>query len=80
MDALRSSITALNGRLRRRNTQSPKGNASKQRSLITGKNSYVQQDSQVSLLKSSLEKLSLVNSENTKKVKLVESALKDLSP
>lgn len=79
MDALRSSITALNARLRR-HTQFPKDNASKQRrSLITGKNNYMQQDSQVSQLKSSLEKLSLVNSENTKKVKLVESALKDSS-
>lgn len=33
-------------------------------------------DNQVSQLKSAIERLSLVNSENSKKVKLVESALK----
>lgn len=35
------------------------------------------QDDGISELKSSLAKLSLVNSENSKKVKLVESALKN---
>lgn len=32
-------------------------------------------DDQISILKSSLEKLSLVNTENSKKVKIVESTL-----
>lgn len=73
LEALRSSISALNSRLRR-HTQSPNGNSSKQQKLISGSKNYAQ-DSQISLLKSSLEKLSLVNSDNSKKVKLVESAL-----
>lgn len=75
LDALRSSIAALTARLRKQ-TQSPKGNESKQQSLISGRKKILQ-DSQISLLKSSLEKLSLINSENSKKVNLVETALKD---
>ncbi|KAL5568557.1 hypothetical protein UlMin_025132 [Ulmus minor] len=74
LDALHSSISALNARLRK-HTQSAKGNASNQQRLISGRKSNVL-DSQISTLKASLEQLSLVNSENTKKVKLVESALK----
>ena len=77
LDALRSSISALNARLRR-HTHSPTANASNQRKIISGRRNHAQ-DSQISFLKSSLEKLSLVNSENSNKVKLVESALKDLS-
>lgn len=73
LDALHSSISALTARLRK-HTQSLKGNASDQRKLISGRKNV--QDTQVSLLKSSLEKLSLVNSENSEKVKLVESVLK----
>ncbi|XP_050115274.1 nuclear pore complex protein NUP88-like [Malus sylvestris] len=74
LDALHSSINAVTARLKR-HTQSPKGNASNQRRLIARGKDPVQ-ESQVSQLKSSLEKLSLLNSENSKKVKLVESALK----
>lgn len=68
MDALRSSIEALLARSRRY-TRSVKEEQTpvKKRPV---------QDAQISLLKSSLEKLSLVNSENVKKVKLVESAIK----
>ncbi|XP_062092505.1 nuclear pore complex protein NUP88 [Humulus lupulus] len=73
LDALHSSISALTARLRK-HTQSLKGNASEQRKMISGRKNV--QDTQVSLLKSSLEKLSLVNSENSEKVKLVESVLK----
>ncbi|KAF4353389.1 hypothetical protein F8388_016350 [Cannabis sativa] len=73
LDSLHSSISALTARLRR-HTQSLKGNASDQRKLISGRKNI--QDNQVSLLKSSLEKLSLVNSENSEKVKIVESVLK----
>ncbi|XP_048325625.2 nuclear pore complex protein NUP88 isoform X1 [Ziziphus jujuba] len=73
LDALRSSITALTARLRK-HMPSPEGNESKLQTLISGRKNYVQ-DSQISQLKSSLEKLSLVNTENTKKVKLVETAL-----
>ncbi|PON37550.1 Nucleoporin [Parasponia andersonii] len=74
LDALCSSISALTARLRR-HTKSLKGNASDQQKLIAGRKKYIQ-DTQVSHLKSSLEKLSLVNGENSEKVKLVESALK----
>ncbi|KAI4306455.1 hypothetical protein L6164_029730 [Bauhinia variegata] len=73
LDALRSSVEALRGRLRR-HMQASKTN--KQQKLISGKNNY-SGDAQISMLQSSLEKLSLVNSENSKKVKLVESALKN---
>ncbi|OWM87430.1 nuclear pore complex protein NUP88 [Punica granatum] len=68
LHALHSSIEALTARLRRC-TQSMK------KEHTPGKKGPVQ-DAQISLLKSSLEKLSLVNSENLKKVKLVELAMK----
>ncbi|GAV85598.1 Nup88 domain-containing protein [Cephalotus follicularis] len=70
LDALRSSIETLRARLRRY-TQSPKSNVSNQQRQITGGKN----NAQISQLQSSVAKLSLVNSENTKKVKLVESAL-----
>lgn len=74
LDALHSSVNALTARLRR-HAQSPKGNTSNQQRLISRRKDPVE-ESQVSQLKSSLEKLSLVNSVNSKKVKLVESALR----
>ncbi|KAF2319079.1 hypothetical protein GH714_013137 [Hevea brasiliensis] len=73
LDALRTSIDTLKSRLRR-HTQSSKADVLNQQRQLSGKN-YVQ-DVQISQLKSSLAKLSLVNSENSKKVKLVESVLK----
>ncbi|XWS07643.1 hypothetical protein CRYUN_Cryun41cG0007100 [Craigia yunnanensis] len=73
LDALQSSIDTLRARLRR-NTQSSKANIANQQRKMPGRNHV--QDAQISQLKSSLEKLSLVNSESSKKVKLVESALK----
>ncbi|KAE8712039.1 ABC1 family protein [Hibiscus syriacus] len=73
LDALKSSINTLKARLRRY-TQSSKDSVANQRRKMPGRN-YVQ-DTQISQLKSSLEKLSLLNSESTKKVELVESALK----
>ncbi|XP_008233748.1 PREDICTED: nuclear pore complex protein NUP88 [Prunus mume] len=74
LDALHSSVNALTARLRR-HAESPKGNTSNQQRLISRRKDPVE-ESQVSQLKSSLEKLSLVNSVNSKKVKLVESALR----
>ncbi|XP_075108283.1 nuclear pore complex protein NUP88 isoform X2 [Nicotiana tabacum] len=75
LDALRSSIEAVNARLKRF-THSPQANRSnEQRQLSVRRKSHVQEN-EMSLLKASLEKLSLVNSENAKKVKVVESALK----
>ncbi|XP_021769174.1 nuclear pore complex protein NUP88-like [Chenopodium quinoa] len=76
LDALQSSVEALNGRLRRY-TQTLKGKMKPNFQRIPSKKKGLVQESQLDQLKSSLEKLSLVNSENSKKVKLVESALKD---
>ncbi|VFQ74707.1 unnamed protein product [Cuscuta campestris] len=76
LDALRSSIEALNARLSRytHSTQlNQKPNAPK-REIPTGRRNHVLHN-EMSQLKASLEKLSLTNSENTKRVKLVESAL-----
>ncbi|KAK8508334.1 hypothetical protein V6N13_055783 [Hibiscus sabdariffa] len=73
LDALKSSIDILRARLRRY-TQSSKGSVTNQRRKMPGRNNV--QDTQIAQLKSSLEKLSLLNSESTKKVELVESALK----
>ncbi|XP_042490538.1 nuclear pore complex protein NUP88 [Macadamia integrifolia] len=76
LDALHSSIEALNGRLRRY-SHSPQGNASNsaRRQLASRRKPHLP-DAQIAHLRSSIEKLSLINDENTKKVKLVESALK----
>ncbi|XP_021863305.2 nuclear pore complex protein NUP88 [Spinacia oleracea] len=77
LTALQSSVEALNGRLRRyTQTQSLKGKMPNYQRNTSRKKKLVQ-DTQLDQLKASLEKLSLVNSENSKKVKLVESALKD---
>ncbi|KAL1336849.1 hypothetical protein HN51_031268 [Arachis hypogaea] len=74
LDALHSSVDALNERLRRHMQAST--NASRQQQRIAGKKVGAGED-QMSMLKSSLEKLTLVNTENSKKVKLVESTLKN---
>ena len=74
MDALYSSIDALAARLRR-HTQSLKDNVSNRQIQTSGKKNLAH-DAHVSQLQSSLEKISLVNSENSKKLKMVESALK----
>ncbi|XP_050209533.1 nuclear pore complex protein NUP88 [Mercurialis annua] len=73
LDALRTSIDTLRARLKR-SAQTSKANASNQQRQISMKHHV--RDVQMSQLKSSLAKLSLVNSENTKKVKILESALK----
>ncbi|EEF27949.1 conserved hypothetical protein [Ricinus communis] len=73
LDALRATIDTLRARLKRF-TQSPRAKVLNQQRQMSGKN-YVR-DVQISQLKSSLAKLSLVNNENSKKVKLVESVLK----
>ncbi|KAL2541732.1 Nuclear pore complex protein [Abeliophyllum distichum] len=76
MDALHSSIEALNARLRR-HVHSPQTNFSNQQKQKSRRMASRVQEDEVSQLKSSLAKLSLLNSENTQKVKLVESALKN---
>ncbi|CAK7325851.1 unnamed protein product [Dovyalis caffra] len=74
LDALRTSIDTLRARLRRF-TQSSKGGIPNQQSKIVGRNNVL--DAQISQLKSSIAKLSLVNTENTKKVEALESVLKN---
>ncbi|KAH8501416.1 hypothetical protein H0E87_016282 [Populus deltoides] len=74
LDALLTSIDTLRARLRRF-TQSSKGDVANQQMKTGGRNYAL--DAQISQLKSSIAKLSLLNSENTKKVKLVESVLKN---
>ncbi|XP_043723661.1 nuclear pore complex protein NUP88 [Telopea speciosissima] len=78
LDALRSSIEALNARLRRF-SHSPQGNASNsaRRQLALRRKPHLP-DAQIAQLRASIEKLSLINDENSKKVKLVESALIDM--
>lgn len=73
LEALHSSVEALSARLKRY-THSLRSKASGQNRL-SGRKNY-SQDDQISRLRSAVEKLSLVNSENTEKVKMVESALK----
>ncbi|CAK8566502.1 unnamed protein product [Lathyrus sativus] len=70
LDALHSSVEAVSARLRR-HMQASKASQQKK---ISGKK-VCAGDDQISILKSSLEKLSLVNTENSKKVKIVESTL-----
>lgn len=73
LDSLNSSIESVRARLRRY-TQSSKDNPVSRQRQIPGRN--ILQDAQLSQLKSSLAKLSLINDENSKKVKVLESALK----
>lgn len=76
LEALHSTMEALNARLKRY-MHSPRTNVTSQQRQVTRRRNDYAQDDQISRLRSSITKLSLVNSENTKKVKLVESALKN---
>jgi nuclear pore complex protein Nup88 len=79
LDALRSSIAALSARMKRFAQQSTGSAAS------TGMVPWQAQragrshisESQMSLLKSSLEKLSLLNEENSLKLRLIDHELKN---
>ncbi|OAY66753.1 Nuclear pore complex protein NUP88 [Ananas comosus] len=73
LDALHSAIEALNARMKRYSQPSLVGRSPQQTSL-RGRN-YIS-DNQMSLLKSSLEKLSIINEQNTQKLKLIENELK----
>ncbi|KAL3341844.1 hypothetical protein AABB24_026057 [Solanum stoloniferum] len=75
LDALRSSIEAVNARLKRY-THSLQANRSNEERQVSVRRIRHVEENEMSLLKASLEKLSVVNSENAKKVKVVESALK----
>ncbi|KAI5670503.1 hypothetical protein M9H77_10867 [Catharanthus roseus] len=75
LDALRSTIQAVSARLKRV-AQSPEGSSMDKRGRMTVMRKSRIPEGEISQLKSSLEKLSLINSENTKKLKLVESALR----
>uniref|UniRef100_A0A1J3JRS6 Nuclear pore complex protein NUP88 n=1 Tax=Noccaea caerulescens TaxID=107243 RepID=A0A1J3JRS6_NOCCA len=77
VDALQSSIETLRARVKKSaQKSSPKGTvvAGTQKKQYS-KKSYIQ-DTEMSHLQSTLAKLSLMNSDNSKKVKIVESALK----
>ncbi|XP_020875927.1 nuclear pore complex protein NUP88 isoform X2 [Arabidopsis lyrata subsp. lyrata] len=76
VDALQSSIETLRARVKKSAQKSPKGTvvAATQKKQYSRKNLI--QDTQMSQLQSTLAKLSLMNSDNSKKVKIVESALK----
>ncbi|KAJ0465946.1 putative nucleoporin NUP88/NUP82 [Helianthus annuus] len=75
IDALHTTIEAINGRIKRYSS-SPQSKRPNQRRLIAGRRMSNAED-EMAHLKSSIAKLSLVNSENTKKVKLVDSALRN---
>uniref|UniRef100_A0A3Q7IQH6 Uncharacterized protein n=1 Tax=Solanum lycopersicum TaxID=4081 RepID=A0A3Q7IQH6_SOLLC len=75
LDALRSSIEAVNARLKRY-THSLQPSQSNEERQVSVRRKVRVQENEMSLLKASLEKLSVMNSENAKKVKVVESALK----
>ncbi|KAK4480707.1 hypothetical protein RD792_013789 [Penstemon davidsonii] len=77
LDALKSSIEALSARLKRHIHSPQANNTSNQQKQRSARKVHRTQDDEVSMLKSSLAKLSLLNNENSKKVKLVESALKN---
>lgn len=76
MDALQSSIETLRARVKKSAQKSPKNTvvAGTQRKQYSKRN-YIQ-DTGMSQLQSTLAKLSLMNSDNSKKVKIVESALR----
>lgn len=75
MDALRSTIQAVSARLKRL-THTQKAKSMEKGHRVTSSGKALMRESELSQLKSSLSKLSLVNSENTEKVKLLESALR----
>ncbi|XP_051121870.1 nuclear pore complex protein NUP88 isoform X2 [Andrographis paniculata] len=75
LDALHSSIEALSARLKR-HMHSPQAKSTVHRARKPVRRGNTVEDDEVSKLKTTLEKLALVNSENSTKVKLVDSALK----
>ncbi|CAA0811102.1 Nuclear pore complex protein NUP88 [Striga hermonthica] len=74
LDALRSTIEALKVRLQRHMHYMKSNSPSKQTQKPGRRPNKVQDD--VSQLKSALAKLSLINTENSRKVKLLDSALR----
>ncbi|KAL8137344.1 hypothetical protein V2J09_003345 [Rumex salicifolius] len=74
LDAMQSSIDALNARMRRYAQTSKAHGTGRQR---PSEKRIVVPDAQLTQLKAALEKLSLLNSENSKKLKQVETALKN---
>lgn len=76
LDALRSTIHAVSARLKRLTHPQEAKFMEQGRHMTTTSRKSLMPESEISQLKSSLAKLSLVNSENTKKVKLLESALR----
>lgn len=75
LDALHSSINALNARMRRCSQSSPTNTSNISRQA-TGRRKQLVSESQMLQVRSSLEMLSIINNENTKKLKLIEKELK----
>ncbi|KAG0465231.1 hypothetical protein HPP92_019395 [Vanilla planifolia] len=74
LDALKSSMEALDARRKRYVSSSPDGSSITARQAPGRRKDYLT-DSQVSKLKSSLDLLSSFNIENTRKVRLIEDRL-----
>lgn len=74
LDALHASIKAVDARVKRYSA-SPRSKIPNRPRQIPRRKNYAQED-EISQLKASIEKLSLVNNQNTQKVKLVDAALK----
>ncbi|XP_068660113.1 nuclear pore complex protein NUP88 [Aristolochia californica] len=77
LGALHSSIETLKTRLRR-HMQYSQANITSPKQVSKNHRHVPPSEDQISYLKSSISKLSIVNSENSKKVKLVESTLKGM--
>ncbi|XP_047321882.1 nuclear pore complex protein NUP88 [Impatiens glandulifera] len=77
LDAVRSSVEALNGRLNRYKSSLRRNPSTVQQRLLSGRRKNQALDDQISSLRSSITKLSLLNNENTEKVKLIDSTIID---
>lgn len=75
LDALRSSIKALNARLSRCYQPSP-GKTSYINAQLPARRRNQVSDAQIEKIRSSLEMLSVINNENTKKLSIIEQGLK----
>nr|XP_043631960.1 nuclear pore complex protein NUP88 [Erigeron canadensis] len=76
LDALHTTIEAINGRIKR-HSSSPQSKRPNQIRQYAGRRKGYGEADEIFQLRSSIAKLSIVNSENTKKVKLLDSALKN---
>ena len=75
LDALRSSIESLNARVRRSYQSNPASTLS-MKGQSPGRRKNQVSGSQMQKIRSSMEMLSIINNENTKKINLIEQGLK----